>query len=301
MAAIFEIGKSHGSSRCASYAMTAAFLIAMANVCIEVDARTVVRKVVDDDGNVYEGELRDGIKHGEGTMEWVDGRTYEGDFREGKVHGSGTMSIPNGEVYTGTFDSEVRHGYGKLVLRNGDVYEGSFVSGEMSGKGSLQEEISGNFYQGMFLEGKRHGEGTQRYKDGRRYVGWFRNDLREGFGELHQSDGSVYRGFFSSDLRHGEGVLDDSNQEKRYFQTWENGELVESKLIDVVENCRLEIEGQVWMFDGDQCIDGLAHGEGKAVNTDGSAYIGYGKFVLGVRTSGAVVSLTNTSREFDDD
>lgn len=261
----------------------------------ETDARTVTRKVVDDEGNVYEGELRDGVRHGTGRLEWIDGRVYEGDFREGKIHGYGKMSVPDGEVYTGTFDNEVRHGYGNLVFPNGDVYEGSFVQGLISGEGSFQEKSTGNSYQGLFMQGKPHGEGTLTYEDGRRHHGWFREGLKEGFGELHQSDGSVFRGFFSRDVRHGEGVLDSSDRNSLYFQTWDNGELVSNELIEVVEHCRLVIADQDWMFSGEQCIDGLAHGEGRAVNKDGSAYISYGKFVLGVRTSGAIVSLTSPS------
>lgn len=289
------VKKQHRSSQFRSCALTTAILLVSTLASTEMDARTVTRKVIDDEGNVYEGELRDGVRHGTGRMEWIDGTVYEGDFREGKIHGNGKMSNPNGEVYTGTFDNEIRHGYGNLILRNGDVYEGSFVEGVISGEGSYHEKATGNSYSGLFLKGKRHGEGTLIYENGRKYQGWFREGLKEGFGELHQFDGNTYRGFFSQDVRHGEGVLDDRAQHSLHFQTWDNGELVSNELIEVVENCRLVIEGQDWMFNGEQCIDGLAHGEGRAVNKDGSAYISYGKFVLGERTSGAIVSLINPS------
>ena len=273
----------------------ASLLLGMVFVMQQVDARTVIRKVVDDEGNVYDGELKDGVRHGIGRMEWLDGRVYEGDFHEGKIHGNGKMSVPDGEVYTGTFDNEIRHGYGKLVFQNGDVYEGSFVKGAISGEGTYQEKSKGTSYSGLFLNGKRHGEGTLTYEDGRTHKGWFREGLSEGFGAQHLSDGNAYRGFFSHGRRHGEGVLDDKDQKKLFFQTWEEGVLVSSVPIGAVENCRLIIDGEDWMFNGEQCIDGLAHGEGKAVKSDGSAYISYGKFVLGVRTSGAIVSLTTST------
>lgn len=289
------VEKKLRSSLTESYALIVVILLVVTFSAMESDARTVTRKVTDDEGNVYEGELRDGVRHGTGRMEWIDGTVYEGDFREGKIHGSGKMSDPDGEVYTGTFDSEIRHGYGNLVFQNGDVYEGSFVKGVISGEGSYQEKATGNSYSGLFLKGKRHGEGTLIYEDGRKYQGWFREGLKEGFGELLQANGKTYRGFFSKDVRHGAGVLDDKEQDSLHFQSWDNGELVSNELIEVVENCRLVIEGQDWMFNGEQCMDGLAHGEGRAVNKDGSAYISYGKFVLGVRTSGAIVSLTNPS------
>lgn len=301
MAVKFLPEMKHRLSHCKGYVLLAAILAGLAIATNDLDARTVTRKVTDGEGNVYEGELRDGVRHGVGTMEWVDGWLYEGDFREGEIHGTGKMTSPEGEVYTGTFDEGIRHGYGILIFQNGDVYEGSFVKGAITGKGLFQEKLTGYSYQGLFLNGKRHGEGTLKYNNAISYHGWFRNDLKEGFGELHQSDGQVFRGFFYRDVRHGEGVLNDLDNAISYFQTWDNGELVASKLIEVIENCRLEIEGQDWMFDGDQCIDGLAHGEGKAVNKDGSAYISYGKFVLGVRTSGAIVSLTRPISESSDD
>lgn len=275
------------------------FVLAMVLATFEADARTVTRKVVDEEGNVYEGELRDGVRSGIGRLEWIDGRVYEGDFHDGKIHGNGRMSTPDGEVYEGTFDNEVRHGYGKLVFQNGDIYEGSFIQGKISGEGTLQETATGVSYRGLFRNGKRHGEGSLQIDGGQAYRGWFRDDLKEGFGELHQTDGNLYRGYFCNDVRHGDGVLED--QDSLYFQTWDNGALVSNQPIKIVENCRLEIEGEMWMFRGNRCIDGLAHGRGKAVNSDGSAYISHGVFVLGVRTSGTIVPLTNRSSSRSDD
>jgi hypothetical protein len=87
--------------------------------------------------------------------------------------------------------------------------------------------------------------------------------------------------------------LDEKDHGNLFFQTWDEGVLVVSESIEAVENCQLIIDGQEWMFTGEQCIDGMAHGEGKAVKRDGSAYISFGKFVLGKRISGAIVSLTS--------
>jgi hypothetical protein len=48
-----------------------------------------------DDGQLYEGEWRDGKRHGEGTNEWAEGQAYHGMWRDDKMHGVGTF---RGEV-----------------------------------------------------------------------------------------------------------------------------------------------------------------------------------------------------------
>lgn len=265
-------------------------LVCLCFAQVQLNARTVTREVEDDQGNIYIGELRDNVKHGSGRMEWVDGRIYEGDFKDGLIHGDGTMSYPGGETYTGTFDREVRHGYGELIRSNGDVYIGSFVRGQLTGEGSYEHHESGDRYEGFFRNGKRHGLGVLVQASGERYEGGFLDDEKNGYGIFRTSDGAAFRGFFRENLQHGDGVLATQGN-GLWFQTWDEGKLVAERLIEVVENCQLEVNGKSWMFDGEQCIDGLAHGQGSAVSLDGEAYIPNGKFVLGHLTVGAVVSL----------
>ena len=44
----------------------------------------------------YDGEILDGLPHGEGVMEWSDGTRYEGAFREGRPSGKGTFTRRGG-------------------------------------------------------------------------------------------------------------------------------------------------------------------------------------------------------------
>ena len=41
------------------------------------------------DGVRFEGELRDGLPHGQGVCTWPDGESCEAEWREGKLHGQG--------------------------------------------------------------------------------------------------------------------------------------------------------------------------------------------------------------------
>jgi hypothetical protein len=42
---------------------------------------------------VYKGELKDGVRHGAGTLEWINGDKYEGDFKDGFRDGEGVLVL----------------------------------------------------------------------------------------------------------------------------------------------------------------------------------------------------------------
>ena len=48
------------------------------------------------DGDVYEGEFKDGEANGRGTYTWSDGDAYEGEFKDGLKHGRGTWMNTDG-------------------------------------------------------------------------------------------------------------------------------------------------------------------------------------------------------------
>jgi len=263
-----------------------------------VIARIVEREIVDEEGNRYVGDTVDGQIHGEGRFDWADGSSYEGDFKNGEIQGEGTMQYIDGSKYSGTFNTGERHGYGVLTLNDGDVYMGTFISDKISGEGEWISELKGESYRGLWKDGKRHGTGVLTWEDGSQYTGYFLNNQRHGFGEHINSDGQTYRGYFRSNLKHGDGILEVDPQTKR-FQSWKQGQLVVDEEIKEIENCSLTVEDSPWMFVGDECVDGLAHGTGRAVALDGSAYVNLGTFVLGNLVKGVVLPMT-LPEEFDD-
>lgn len=265
---------------------------------VSVNARTVEREIVDEEGNRYVGDTLDGKIHGIGRFDWANGSSYEGDFKDGVVHGEGTMQYVDGSKYTGTFNRGERHGYGVLTLDNGDVYVGTFVSDKMTGEGELTSESEGESYRGYWKDGSRHGTGVQTREDGSQYSGYFLNNKRHGFGEHIHGTGQTYRGYFRGNLKHGDGILE-IDEETKHFQSWQHGKLIVDELIQKVEYCTLVVEERPWMFVGDECVDGLAHGTGRAVALDGSAYVNHGTFVLGNLVKGVVLPMT-LPEDFDD-
>jgi hypothetical protein len=57
-------------------------------------------------------------QNGWGTF--TDGHgTYEGEFRNGKRHGHGTLTRPSGTRYTGEWKDGARHGHGTFIWSDG--------------------------------------------------------------------------------------------------------------------------------------------------------------------------------------
>ena len=56
------------------------------------------------DHGVYEGTLKDGKPHGQGTLVYFDG------------------ALEGGHNYTGRWRSGKKHGYGVMIWKNGDKY-----------------------------------------------------------------------------------------------------------------------------------------------------------------------------------
>ena len=254
-------------------------------------ARLVKRNVTDEEGNRYIGQMEGRVKQGFGRYEMSDGTVYEGEFKGDLPHGEGTISYDDGSsYYTGQFENGLPHGHGTYSFENGDLYIGSFKKGEINGIGEYIYESFGRTYKGGFVDGNRHGFGTLTEANGSQYIGGFYNDFKEGFALEIDENLTEYRGFYRNGLKHGDGVAK-TTHENLYFQTWNTGALEFDARIFEIEHCRLTVDGEKWMYLGDECIDGLAHGDGRAVALDGSAYISYGKFVLGNHVAGISVSL----------
>ena len=57
------------------------------------------------------------------------------------------------------------------------------------------------------------------------------------------------------------------------IQQWSNGALIFNRPLIAQPRCVLTIDGQPWMFESTECINGLAHGRGLAVRLDGEQIV----------------------------
>ncbi|PRP85687.1 hypothetical protein PROFUN_06521 [Planoprotostelium fungivorum] len=154
-------------------------------------------------GDVYEGDFKNGLFHGVGMFKRDNGDCYTGDFKNDLFDGRGVYVYKDGERYEGEYSAGERHGRGKYTYRNGNVFEGEFVNGEMLGEGKYIFS-NGDKYHGSISGGSFVG-GTYIYSNGDRYVGGFKGSSPEGHGTLHYAIGDAYMGEFVKGKRHGQG------------------------------------------------------------------------------------------------
>jgi DNA polymerase III epsilon subunit family exonuclease len=204
------------------------------------------------DGTIETGTLIDGKLNGLGTKIWklkdksIDAR-YEGQFKDGLRHGHGLLNYSNGSIFDGNWDEDKRSGYGVLTWPNGDQYKGDWSNGKMTGKAILSW-ASGASYEGNFENFSRHGYGVYKNVNGDTFSGiWLANELdreckyndecgnsydggmREfqfhGHGTFIWANGSKYEGGFVSGLRQGTGTFISANNQK-FSGLWKAGIII---------------------------------------------------------------------------
>jgi hypothetical protein len=85
-------------------------------------------KVNDPDINVeYVGDCLNGLAHGRGNAKGID--TYEGEFKQGNKHGIGTYIWPDGPRYQGNYADDRRNGFGTMTIPR-KVYSPQKTSGK---------------------------------------------------------------------------------------------------------------------------------------------------------------------------
>ena len=140
---------------------------------------------------IYEGEWKDGKKHGKGTwkrsdaksraecaeewndfsvngkrsFEWAGGDVYEGEWKDDEWHGKGTYKDVNGDVYKGQWKANKKEGKGVMAYANQDIYDGEWKNGTKNGQGKMKFN-NGDVYEGEFSNNKMHGKGTYTYAAG---------------------------------------------------------------------------------------------------------------------------------------
>lgn len=67
---------------------------------------------------MYEGAEVDGIRHGAGVIRWPNGDVFEGNFKDGLRDGAGTY-VCRSSRYEGQWKGSMRHGQGVEVWNNG--------------------------------------------------------------------------------------------------------------------------------------------------------------------------------------
>lgn len=172
------------------------------------------------DGGRYWGPLVNGLRHGEGRVEWSDGSTYTGGFVNGMLSGKGRLRHTTGGIVEGDFKEGLPSGIVTMTMIDGSVYEGEVRKGHFEGPGRLKARAYE--YKGEFRQGQYWGKGELRQKDGRGYKGEFVRGEFHGKGRYAIRNGPVYEGNFVDGKLQGRGKVTYPNgaKEEGKFRDW---------------------------------------------------------------------------------
>ncbi|CAD8087158.1 unnamed protein product [Paramecium sonneborni] len=188
-----------------------------------------------EDGCIYQGQWKNGMKHGCGKQYWLsglyyegywaenmfqgrgrlvqaDGNIFEGEFNNNKASGNvivililqGTLYSVDGAKYVGQWENNAKNGYGTEIRLDGTLYEGYYKNGEKNGQGTFKW-ADGSIYKGHFVDGNFEGEGEFKWEDGRIYIGEWKNDQMDGQGIFIWPDNRKYQGSYKNGKKEGFG------------------------------------------------------------------------------------------------
>lgn len=234
---------------------------------------TKIHKVVSTDGSVYEGELQNGQKHGQGTVTYkYDTReeeveeSYVGQWANDKMDGHGKYLIEtydHCEKYEGEWKCNMKHGYGKFEEDAYDMtYEGQWMCDKQHGHGiGIGYHVDCDNvtkYEGQWMFGEKHGKGKLFLStdDTRAFEGIWNKDKLSVRGTYTDTNGNVYKGEWG-----GNG-----NHPSDWFQ-FEHGKYTDWFRIEHGKY----ITGTV--YEG-EWKDGKRNGQGKCTWASGSVYKG---------------------------
>lgn len=129
-------------------------------------------------GDVYQGDLANGMPHGQGRMRYADGKVYQGGFVNGVRSGQGHQDWNAGAKmisFDGNWAEDRPNGSGSMVFTTGQEYEGNFVGGKMEGQGTMTYP-DGDVRSGTFVQSKREGQFVLTKPDGSRHLQLFSGD-----------------------------------------------------------------------------------------------------------------------------
>ena len=156
-----------------------------------------------ENGDVFEGGMKDGKKHGESCkFKYASGTVYEGAYKDGKKNGKGCLRITSGGGYEGDFKDDMMSGKGKYRYTNGDVYIGYWKENRKSGTGRM-EYSNGDVYDGEWKSDKKSGQGTYSFANGGVYIGEWKEDQKFGKGKMTHRGGEVEEGVWEAGFLKG--------------------------------------------------------------------------------------------------
>lgn len=133
------------------------------------------------------------------TIKYTNGNRYEGDVKNGHRHGYGVYYYHNGDRYEGWWENNEKSGVGTFYYKDGSLYVGQWEGNEKNGLGRFYYR-GGDKYYGTFQKGKRNGKGCYISHDNSRFIGYFKGNMKHGKGIMYFSKGKIAKELWSNGI-----------------------------------------------------------------------------------------------------
>ena len=214
---------------------------------------------------VYEGEMNNGMREGQGACLYNNGLMYEGSWKRNKEHGKGMLLTADRSriIYDGDWERGRMHGQGVYYYPKDGPFRDLLTDEGADIGGKNDRDTSGGVYSGDFKENARYGMGTYTLPDGSMYEGDWRDNLPSGRGTFRWPNGSHYSGQWKDGERNGHGVLNASDGFS-YEGSWVSNSM---------EGRGVAIYPKGQKYEG-AWVGGKREGRGTIVFTNGAVYEG---------------------------
>jgi len=191
----------------------------------EFNQRSGSGKAIYPNGDVYEGDFFEGLKHGHGKYTYKHEGKSEVDtlvekalkakpsdestsdfisriakhLKVGEMIVKVSLEVGLFPTYIGDYHLGVRTGQGEMKNKDGSYYRGGWLHNKRHGQGLLYF-VNGDIYSGEWEKGQKHGVGSYRFATGGEYRGqWVHGNFVEG--QWIMADGVYYEGRFDKKNR----------------------------------------------------------------------------------------------------
>lgn len=159
------------------------------------------------------------------SLFYSNGERYDGEIFERVRHGFGIYYYGNGDRYEGMWFKNLKQGNLKtLIFFNQQLGNGSYFY------------QNGEIYEGWWNNNLKEGVGTHYYNNGEKYYGEWKNNKKNGKGIIHFEDGGKFAGQFKNNKKHGIGEY--IKNKEIFYQEWKDGKFVKDieKLKENIKN-----------------------------------------------------------------
>ncbi|MBW7877596.1 MAG: hypothetical protein H3C47_16590, partial [Candidatus Cloacimonetes bacterium] len=124
----------------------------------------------------YYGDWVLGKPNGYGVIHFAKGDIYQGQIVNGVLEGEGSFRLLDGTIYKGSVSKGLPHGHGSIILPNGIVIEAEFFEGVPDGPAIIRDGF-GNVLELEFEDGEPLGDASFFGPDGFSLAGFFQGDF----------------------------------------------------------------------------------------------------------------------------